>query len=132
MEVREVRSDTTSATSSDGSSTGGTGTNASKHREPGGRGDEEVSVVRQPSPQRVGAELCGGCTSRCVHIHLDCLPVASLPPCRHALLLLAAALPMMLVGSWLGARVVRRFNPLWFSRAVGAVLLVSGTALIFK
>jgi uncharacterized membrane protein YfcA len=51
---------------------------------------------------------------------------------RHALLLLAAALPMMLAGSWLGARVVRHFDPLWFSRAVGAVLLASGTALIFK
>lgn len=51
---------------------------------------------------------------------------------RHTLLLLAAALPMMLVGSLLGARVVRRFDPLWFNRAVGAVLLASGTALIFK
>jgi uncharacterized protein len=51
---------------------------------------------------------------------------------RHTLLLLAAALPMMLAGSWLGARVVRHFNPLWFSRAVGVVLLASGTALIFR
>jgi uncharacterized protein len=51
---------------------------------------------------------------------------------RHALLLLAAALPMVVVGSWLGARVVRRFDPVLFSRAVGVVLLVSGTALMFK
>jgi len=50
----------------------------------------------------------------------------------HVLLLLAAALPMMLAGSWLGARLVRRFDPLWFNRAVGAVLLASGMALIFK
>lgn len=50
----------------------------------------------------------------------------------HTLLLLAAALPTMLAGSWLGARVVRRFDPVWFNRAVGAVLLASGTALILK
>jgi len=48
------------------------------------------------------------------------------------LMLLAAALPMVVIGSWLGARVVRRFDPVLFSRAVGVVLLVSGAALIFK
>lgn len=51
---------------------------------------------------------------------------------RHALLLLAAALPMVVIGSWLGARVVRRFDPVLFNRVVGAVLLVSGTVLVFK
>lgn len=51
---------------------------------------------------------------------------------RKALLLLAAALPMVALGSWLGARVVRRFDPVRFNRAVGAVLLVSGAALVFK
>ncbi len=51
---------------------------------------------------------------------------------RNTLLLLASALPMVIVGSWLGARVVRRFDPVLFSRAVGAVLLLSGAALIFK
>lgn len=50
----------------------------------------------------------------------------------HALLLLAAALPMVVIGSMLGARVVRRFDPVAFSRAVGVVLLVSGAALVFK
>ena len=50
----------------------------------------------------------------------------------HALLLLAAALPMVVIGSWLGARVVRRFNPVAFNRAVGVVLLISGAALVFK
>lgn len=49
-----------------------------------------------------------------------------------ALTLLAAALPMMVVGSVLGVRVVRRFDQAMFSRAVGVVLLASGTALIFK
>jgi uncharacterized membrane protein YfcA len=51
---------------------------------------------------------------------------------RNVLVLLAAALPMMLVGSWLGTRLVRRFNPEWFNRAVGAVLLASGGALLIK
>lgn len=50
----------------------------------------------------------------------------------HTLSLLAAALPVMVAGSWLGARVVRRFDAVLFSRAVGAVLLFSGAALIFK
>lgn len=48
------------------------------------------------------------------------------------LILLAAALPMMVVGSVLGARIVRRLNQAVFSRAVGMVLLASGAALIFK
>jgi len=51
---------------------------------------------------------------------------------RNVLLLLAAALPMMILGSWLGARLVRRFDPQLFHRAVGVVLLVSGTALALK
>lgn len=51
---------------------------------------------------------------------------------HNALLLLAAALPMMLVGSWLGVRVVRQFDQIKFGRAVGVVLLVSGLALIFR
>ena len=51
---------------------------------------------------------------------------------RHVLMLLAAALPMMLVGSYLGARLIRRFDPVWFGRAVGAVLLASGGALLIK
>lgn len=51
---------------------------------------------------------------------------------RQALLLLAAALPMMLAGSWLGARLVRRFDQARFGRAVGAVLLLSGLALLVR
>lgn len=49
-----------------------------------------------------------------------------------ALTLLAAALPMMLAGSWLGARVIRRFDQVLFNRAVGIVLLASGAVLIFR
>lgn len=48
------------------------------------------------------------------------------------LLLLAAALPMVIAGSVLGSRVVRRINPAVFNRVVGIVLLVSGLALLFK
>jgi uncharacterized membrane protein YfcA len=46
--------------------------------------------------------------------------------------LLVAALPLMLAGQVFGTRLVRRFNPLWFGRAVGAVLLASGFALLLK
>ena len=48
------------------------------------------------------------------------------------LTLLAAALPMMVAGSVLGAKIVRRFDQSLFSRAIGVVLLASGAALIFK
>lgn len=48
------------------------------------------------------------------------------------LLLLAAALPMVIAGSWLGARLVQRIDMQLFNRAVAVVLLVSGSALIFK
>lgn len=50
----------------------------------------------------------------------------------NTLTLLAAALPMMIAGSWLGARVIRRFDEVLFNRVVGVVLLASGAALIFK
>jgi len=50
----------------------------------------------------------------------------------HAMLLLLAAVPLMVLGSWLGNTVVRRFNPARFSRAIGVVLLLSGVALYLK
>ena len=49
-----------------------------------------------------------------------------------AITLLAAALPMMVFGSWLGVRVVRGFDQNLFNRVIGAVLLASGGALLFK
>lgn len=51
---------------------------------------------------------------------------------RHVLMLLAAALPTMLFGSWLGAKLIRRVNAEWFNRAIGVVLLASGSALLIK
>lgn len=50
----------------------------------------------------------------------------------HALTLLAMALPLMLLGSWLGVRLIRHFDQALFNRAVGVVLLASGAALAFK
>ena len=50
----------------------------------------------------------------------------------YALTLLVMALPLMLAGSWLGVRLIRRFDQALFNRAVGVVLLVSGAALTFK
>ncbi|MDP1536202.1 MAG: sulfite exporter TauE/SafE family protein [Burkholderiales bacterium] len=46
--------------------------------------------------------------------------------------LLGVALPLMIIGSVLGVRAVRRFDAVVFNRAVGVVLLVSGGALLFK
>lgn len=48
------------------------------------------------------------------------------------LLMLAAALPLMLVGARLGGLIAGRVNQLMFNRIVGAVLLCSGVALLFK
>ena len=50
----------------------------------------------------------------------------------NTLTLLLAALPTMVLGSWLGAGVIRRFDAALFNRAFGVVLLASGAALIFK
>ena len=48
------------------------------------------------------------------------------------LTLLALAVPVMVLGSWLGARVVRRLNQELFNRVIAGVLLVSGAALLLK
>lgn len=48
------------------------------------------------------------------------------------LLMLAAALPLMLIGARLGGLMAGRINQLLFNRIVGAVLMCSGVALLFK
>lgn len=48
------------------------------------------------------------------------------------LLMLAAALPLMLIGARLGGVIAGRINQLMFNRIVGAVLLCGGVALLFK
>ncbi|MBX9811475.1 MAG: sulfite exporter TauE/SafE family protein [Burkholderiales bacterium] len=45
---------------------------------------------------------------------------------------LAVALPLMLIGARLGGLIAGRINQLMFNRIVGAVLLGSGVALLFK
>lgn len=48
------------------------------------------------------------------------------------LVALAAAVPFMLLGSWLGDVVVRRLDPRRFGHVVSAVLVVSGAALVMR
>lgn len=49
-----------------------------------------------------------------------------------SLVLLAAALPMMMLGSWLGGRFVRSLDQRRFNVAVSCVLFASGALLLFK
>jgi hypothetical protein len=51
---------------------------------------------------------------------------------RSTLVLLAVGLPMVVIGSWLGDRVVRRLNPQHFGVFIGALILLSGVALLLK
>lgn len=51
---------------------------------------------------------------------------------RSTILLLALGLPMVVVGSWLGDRVVRRLNPQSFGVFIGVLILLSGIALLLK
>lgn len=51
---------------------------------------------------------------------------------KKVLTMLAVGLPIVLLGGWLGARVVARFDQAIFARLVGCVLLASGSILIFK
>jgi uncharacterized protein len=51
---------------------------------------------------------------------------------RSTLMLLAIGLPAVLVGSWLGDRVVYRLSARGFSRMVAAVMLLSGVTLLIR
>jgi uncharacterized membrane protein YfcA len=46
--------------------------------------------------------------------------------------LLAVGVPLVMVGSWLGDRLVVRLSALWFSRLVAAVVLLSGVTLLVR
>src|SRR5262249_48551314 len=46
--------------------------------------------------------------------------------------LIAIALPLVAVGSWLGDRVIRKLDPDRFSWLVGGLILLSGVALLVK
>lgn len=45
---------------------------------------------------------------------------------------MVAALPLMLIGARLGGLMAGRINQMLFNRIVGAVLMCSGVALLFK
>ena len=51
---------------------------------------------------------------------------------RHILLLAAACVPAMIVGTWLGHRVTLAMSRQQFLRAIYALLLVSGSALVLR
>ena len=46
--------------------------------------------------------------------------------------LIAIGLPLVIVGSWLGDRVIRRLDPRMFGRLVGGLIFFSGLALLLK
>jgi uncharacterized membrane protein YfcA len=41
-------------------------------------------------------------------------------------------LPLVVIGSWLGDRVIRRVDPYIFGRLVGGLIMLSGVALLVK
>jgi hypothetical protein len=47
-----------------------------------------------------------------------------------SVVLIAIGLPLVLIGSWLGDRVIRRLDPRMFGRLVGGLILLSGIALL--
>ena len=49
-----------------------------------------------------------------------------------SIVLIALGLPLVVVGSWLGDRVVRRLDPYLFSWLVGGLILISGIGLVLK
>lgn len=49
-----------------------------------------------------------------------------------SVVLIAIGLPLVLVGSWLGDRVIRRLDPRMFGRLVGGLIFLSGLALLLK
>jgi uncharacterized protein len=51
---------------------------------------------------------------------------------RTSVILIAAGLPLMLLGSGIGDWLASRLDQRWFNMGIGLLLLVSGTALLFK
>jgi hypothetical protein len=51
---------------------------------------------------------------------------------KSSIILLAIGLPLVVVGSWLGDRVVYRLNAHAFSRLVAAIMLLSGITLLVR
>lgn len=51
---------------------------------------------------------------------------------RHLLMALAAAIPLMLLGGWVGDRFMKKVNARQFNQLVAGVLMVSGVGLMLK
>jgi len=51
---------------------------------------------------------------------------------RSSIALIAIGLPLVVVGSWLGDRMIRRIDPQMFSWLVGGLILFSGVGLLVK
>ena len=51
---------------------------------------------------------------------------------RSSIALIAIGLPLVVVGSWLGDRVIRKLDPQRFSWLVAGLILLSGVALLLK
>lgn len=51
---------------------------------------------------------------------------------RSSMVLIAIGLPLVVIGSWLGDRVVRKLDPQLFSWLVGGLILLSGVGLLVK
>ena len=49
-----------------------------------------------------------------------------------SIVLIAIGLPLVVIGSWLGDRVIRRLDPRIFGRLVGGLIFLSGIALVLK
>ncbi|MBV8736291.1 MAG: sulfite exporter TauE/SafE family protein [Alphaproteobacteria bacterium] len=49
-----------------------------------------------------------------------------------SVVLIVIGLPLVVIGSWLGDRVIRRLNPRIFGQLVGGLILLSGIALLVK
>jgi len=49
-----------------------------------------------------------------------------------SIVLIAIGLPLVVIGSWLGDRVIRRLDPRMFGRFVGGLIFLSGIALVVK
>lgn len=51
---------------------------------------------------------------------------------RSTLILLMIGLPVVVIGSWFGDRIVSRLSPQSFSRLIAAIMLLSGFALLIR
>jgi uncharacterized membrane protein YfcA len=49
-----------------------------------------------------------------------------------SVVLIAIGLPLVVIGSWFGDRVIRKLNPRTFGWLVGALILLSGFALLIN